>query len=72
MAISNKDRISRALDYLRDGLTPFVEREIEARLGSDWQARVNDSREYDIPSKYPLSAPQWTPFDNKAQHSKPA
>ena len=50
MATSNKDRISRALDYLRDGLTPFVEREFEARLGSDWQARVNDSREFDIPS----------------------
>ena len=50
MAISNKDRISRALDLLRDGLVPFVEREFEARLGADWQARVNDSRQYDLPS----------------------
>ena len=49
MAISNKDRISRGLDDLRDGLTPFVEREFEARLGPDWQARVNDSRRFDIP-----------------------
>ena len=34
MAISNKDRISRALDLLREGLTPFVERELKARLGA--------------------------------------
>ena len=50
MAISNKDRISRALDHLRDGLKSFVEREFEARLGTDWQQCVNDSRQYDIPS----------------------
>ena len=49
MAIFNKDRISRALDHLRDGLTPFVEREFEARLGSDWQEHVNQSRRFDIP-----------------------
>jgi anti-sigma factor RsiW len=49
MAITNRDRISRALDYLRDGLTPFVEQELEAHLGAVWQARVNQSRRFDIP-----------------------
>ena len=49
MTIFNKDRISCALDHLRDGLTPFVEREFEARLGSDWQEHVNQSRRFDIP-----------------------
>ena len=50
MATTNKDRISRSLDLLRDGLSPFVEREFEARLGSDWQERVNQSRRFDIPT----------------------
>ena len=43
MAISNKDRISRTLDLLRDGLVPFVERELKAKLGSSWLKAVNDS-----------------------------
>jgi predicted AAA+ superfamily ATPase len=43
MAISNKDRISRTLDLLRDGLVPFVERELKAKLGSSWLKVVNDS-----------------------------
>ena len=50
MAITNRDRISRALDHLRDGLTPFVEQELEAHLGAMWQARVNQSRRFDIPT----------------------
>ena len=43
MAISNKDRISRTLDLMRDGLVPFVERELKAKLGSSWLKAVNDS-----------------------------
>ena len=50
MAITNRDRISRALDHLRDGLTPFVENELQLRLESDWQTRVNQSRKFAIPS----------------------
>lgn len=33
MAMSNRDRIARGLGQLEAGLAPFVEREIEARLG---------------------------------------
>lgn len=36
MAISNYDRVGRALDLLRQGLKPFVEREMEAALGPTW------------------------------------
>ncbi len=32
MALSNRDRIGKALDLLRDGLGPYVQREIEAAL----------------------------------------
>ena len=42
MAISNKDRMSRS-HLLRDGLVPFVERELKAKLGSSWLKAVNDS-----------------------------
>ncbi|MCC7383915.1 MAG: DUF499 domain-containing protein [Deltaproteobacteria bacterium] len=33
MALSNRERVQRALHVLRDGLSPFVKREVEARLG---------------------------------------
>jgi Swt1-like HEPN/Nucleotidyltransferase domain len=48
MAISNKDRISRTLDLLRDGLVPFAERELKAKLGSSWLKAVNDSLREDL------------------------
>jgi uncharacterized protein len=48
MAISNKDRISRTLDLLRDGLVPFVERELKAKLGSSWLKMVNESLRDDL------------------------
>lgn len=41
MALSNRDRVGKALDLLREGLIPFVERELLGRLGKDWIATVN-------------------------------
>ena len=32
-----RDRVRKALDYVRDGLRPFVEREMRSKLGSNWQ-----------------------------------
>jgi predicted AAA+ superfamily ATPase len=32
MSLSNRDRITKSMDFLRDGLAPFVEREVEASL----------------------------------------
>ena len=34
MAISNRDRVGRALDLLKEGLRPYVEREFEARYAT--------------------------------------
>jgi predicted AAA+ superfamily ATPase len=34
--ITNRDRVRKALDHLRDGLRPFVERELRAKLGAKW------------------------------------
>lgn len=43
MAISNHDRITKTLDVLRDGLVPFVEREIKATHGADWFLAMRDA-----------------------------
>ncbi|MDZ4259120.1 MAG: Swt1 family HEPN domain-containing protein [Gemmatimonadales bacterium] len=36
MAISNQERIGKAMDLLRDGLRPFVERELHSKHGDRW------------------------------------
>jgi hypothetical protein len=36
MAISNYDRVSKALEILKDGLQPFVEREMKLKHEQRW------------------------------------
>ena len=48
MAVSNKDRVSRALDLAREGLTPFVERELRGRLGDDWLEQLEQRRNHPL------------------------
>lgn len=48
MAISNKDRIQRMLDQLRDGLVPFVERELKSKLGDHWVEKLDESRQHPL------------------------
>ncbi|MPZ14473.1 MAG: hypothetical protein GEU73_08625 [Chloroflexi bacterium] len=36
MAMTNHDRVGKALDLLREGLRPFVERELKAQYGKYW------------------------------------
>jgi predicted AAA+ superfamily ATPase len=40
MAISNRERIGKGLDLLATGLRPFVERELKAQLGDEWQSAL--------------------------------
>ena len=40
MAITNRDRIHRMLDALRDGLAPFVERQLAGAWGAQWDRRL--------------------------------
>jgi uncharacterized protein len=42
MAVSNRDRVGRALELLRAGLYPFVDRTMRARKGSSWAHEFND------------------------------
>lgn len=43
MAISNYERVGKALELLRDGLAPFVSRELEAKLGKYWITTVTSN-----------------------------
>ncbi|MCE7987213.1 MAG: ATP-binding protein [Caldilinea sp. CFX5] len=40
MAITNYDRVGRAMDLLKEGLRPFVERELSAQYGKYWITQV--------------------------------
>lgn len=42
MAITNHERVGKALELLRVGLTPFVEREFKAKYGDTWAFEVKD------------------------------
>lgn len=48
MAITNRDRVGRAMDLLKDGLRPFVERELTAKFGKYWITEVTQSWKHDI------------------------
>jgi predicted AAA+ superfamily ATPase len=42
MAITNRDRVGKALETLGDGLAPFVERELKAVMGAKWQDALTE------------------------------
>jgi len=42
MAITNHERVGKALDLLREGLRPFVERELKAHHGDGWAFEVKE------------------------------
>ena len=58
MAISNYDRVGKALELLRDGLRPFVARELEARHGQYWITAVTASWPNELTWKEGEDAPQ--------------
>ena len=40
MAITNHERVGKALDLLRDGLRPFAERELKSKFAERWPTEV--------------------------------
>lgn len=48
MAMPNRERIQRALEQLREGLVPFVERELRAKLGNYWLEELQSKRKEPI------------------------
>ncbi len=52
MAISNAERVGKALDLLNQGLFPFMKRELKAYYGDTWFAQTSANlREYQMPGK---------------------
>ena len=43
MAITNHERIGKALEILNKGLLPFVEQELQAHFGDNWLEAVRES-----------------------------
>ncbi|HOE32918.1 MAG TPA: Swt1 family HEPN domain-containing protein [Smithella sp.] len=60
MAITNHERVGKAMELLKDGLVPFVERELKAQYAQQWieEARTSVS---DIQAKLFVTKdkPQW-------------
>ncbi|MBS3947521.1 MAG: DUF499 domain-containing protein [Dethiobacter sp.] len=48
MAITNHERVGKALELLKDGLAPFVERELAAHYGKYWLTRVTEHWSRDL------------------------
>jgi len=48
MAVTNQERVGKALDLLRDGLHPFVERELKAQLGKYWITKATTGWREDV------------------------
>ena len=42
MAISNHERVGKALELLKEGLRPFVERELKTYHGDRWTSEVKE------------------------------
>ncbi len=40
MATTNYERVGRALELLKEGLRPFVERELKASYGENWRVKA--------------------------------
>ena len=40
MAVTNHERIGKALEIFNDGLTPFIERELQRVYGDKWKSTV--------------------------------
>jgi len=62
MAISNSERIGKGLDLLRNGLTAFVEREMEAVYGEDWQEKGKQSVSKERDWKVESGKVQWDAY----------
>ena len=47
MAITNHERVGKAMELLKEGLRPFVEREFEAHYGETWRAQAAEALRQD-------------------------
>jgi predicted AAA+ superfamily ATPase len=60
MALSNRDRLDKALEQLRNALAPYVVNRMEASLGADWQQRIPPDRNLsDVHTLLKLMVDHW-------------
>ncbi len=70
MAITNRDRVGKALELLRDGLAPFVKREMEREYSSQWLTQAGYSlrrqnlTEADVTDAQALLVVMWDQWNN--------
>ena len=48
MPTTNYERVGKALELLRDGLVPFIERELSAKYGKYWITKVTEGWQHDL------------------------
>ncbi len=58
MATTNQERVGKGLELLRDGLKPFVARELEAKHGKYWITTVTSAWQRDLEWKDGENGPQ--------------
>ena len=51
MALTNRERIGKALELLREGLMPYVQREMEAHYGPEWIEKAKEALRGDLKFK---------------------
>jgi len=51
MALTNRERIGKALELLREGLMPYLQREMEAQYGPEWIERAKEALRGDLKLK---------------------
>ena len=56
MAITNRERIGKALDLLNEGLRPFVERELKGVHGDKWEDVAREGQPPERGKKKPAKA----------------
>src|SRR5271167_3885205 len=76
MAITNHERVGKALDLLKDGLQPFVEREMKAQHAQLWleqvQSAVADTQTHLFSGKAERTlVSELRDFRNRWAHQKP-
>ena len=59
MAITNHDRVGKALETVNSGLTPFVEREMKSAFGGKWFATAKDRLGSGLHLGGTEQAPEW-------------
>jgi predicted AAA+ superfamily ATPase len=79
VAITNQERVGKALELLKSGLAPFVERELKAENAQGWLSTVrqsvgetqtklfkdNEPPQWDVVALFSVIVSQWTPTFRK-------